>query len=173
MGMSAAKAGAILVVLAFGTVLSRLVGVHLTEIVHPRSVAIGGAVLLVVAFLLTSLLDPSWSLVAFYLVLGFQAVTMSMSMMVISAVAYVDIETEQMAGATGLFTTFQQITMALGVMLAVWTMSGMRLLYDATETDSRIYSASFVILAVFAAAGAIAMFRLDTESTGALQRGRR
>jgi len=172
MGMSAAKAGAILVVSALGTVLSRLIGVRLTEWVHPRSVAIGGAVLLVAALLITSRLDPGWPLPAFYLVLGFQAVTMSVAMMVVSALAYVDIEAEQMAGAAGLFTTFQQVTMSLGVMLAVWTMSGMRLFYGATETDSRIYSASYVILAVIAAAGAWAMRGLDSESTGALQRSR-
>lgn len=172
MGMSAAKAGAILVVSALGTVVSRLVGVRLTEIVHPRSVALGGAVALVFALLVTSRLEAAWPLAAFYCVLAFQAIAMSLAMMVVSALAYVEIEPNQMGSAAGLFTTFQQITMALGVMLGVWTMSIMRFVYHTTETDSRIYSASYLILAAFAAVGAVVMRRLDPEATGALQRAR-
>jgi EmrB/QacA subfamily drug resistance transporter len=169
MGMSAAKAGAILVVSSIGTIASRLAGVKLTQVVHPRTIAIGGASLVVLALLMTAQLDPAWPLPAFYAVLAFQAVTISIGMMVVSAVAYVDIAPGRMAQAAGLFTTIQQLTMSLGITLGVWTISGMKLFYAAGEHDGRIYSASLMILAVLAITGALSTRQLDVESVGQLQ----
>ena len=172
MGMSAARAGAILVVSAIGTVLGRLVGVRLTEHFHPRSIAITGSVMLMCGLLATSRLDPSLPLAAFYAVLFLQGIAITMAMMVVSALSYVDMEPERISAAAGLFTTLQQVTMALGVMLAVWTLSAMKLFYNAAETDSRIYSGSYLILALFAAAAVWTMWGLDREATGALRKGR-
>jgi EmrB/QacA subfamily drug resistance transporter len=173
MGMSAAKAGAILVVSSIGTIASRLAGVHITRMIHPRTVAIGGAVLLVFALLATSRLETDWPLPVFYSLLGFQAIVLSLSMMVVSASAYVDIEAERVAQAAGLFTTIQQVTMSLGVTLGVWLISGMRLFYGTSEHDSRIYSASLVILALIAVAGVNSTRKLDVHSTGMLQGDRK
>jgi EmrB/QacA subfamily drug resistance transporter len=172
MGMSAAKAGAILVVSAIGTVLGRLVGIRLTEHFHPRSVAIFGSVLLLFGLLATSRLDPALPLAAFYAVLFIQGIAITMAMMVVSALSYVDMEPERISAAAGLFTTLQQVTMALGVMLAVWTLSAMKLFYGVSETDSRIYSGSYLILALLAAGAVWTMCGLDRESTGALRKGK-
>jgi hypothetical protein len=60
--------------------------------------------------------------------------------------------------------------MSFGITVGVWTISGMRLLYDAGEHDGRIYSASIVALAVLAAVGAATMLRLDAHSVGQLSR---
>jgi len=172
MGMSAAKAGAILVVSAIGTVLGRLVGVRLADYFHPRSIAITGSVMLLCGFLATSRLDPSLPLAAFYAALFVQGLAITMAMMVVSALSYVDMEGEQISSAAGLFTAIQQVTMAVGVMFAVWTLSAMKLAYGATETDSRIYAGSYLVLAALALAGVWTMRGLDPESTGALRKGR-
>ena len=94
-------------------------------------------------------------------------------MMVVSASAYVDIEADRIAQAAGLFTTVQQVTMSLGVTLGVWLISGMRQFYGATEFDGRIYSASLVILALIAVAGANSTRKFDVQSTGMLQGSRK
>lgn len=172
MGMSAAKAGTILFVSAIGTVLGRLVGVRLAEYIHPRSIAIFGSVLLLCSLLGTSRLDPSLPLAAFYTVLFLQGIAITMAMMVVSALSYVDMEADRISAAAGLFTTIQQVTMAVGVMLAVWTLSGMKLFYGAAETDMRIYSGSYLVLALLAAAAVWTMRGLDREATGALRKGR-
>ena len=173
MGMSAAKAGAILVASSIGTIASRLAGVRITRVIHPRTVAIGGAVLLVFALLATAQLEPDWTLPVFYALLAFQAIVLSLAMMVVSASAYVDIEADRIAQAAGLFTTVQQVTMSLGVTLGVWLISGMRQFYGATEFDGRIYSASLVILALIAVAGANSTRKFDVQSTGMLQGNRK
>ncbi len=172
MGMSAAKAGSILVVSAFGTVLGRLVGLRLSRYFHPRSLAITGSVLLLLGLLGTSRLDPSLPLAAFYATLFVQGIAITMAMMVVSALSYVDMEPEQISSAAGLFTTIQQVTMAVGTMFAVWTLSAMKLAYGAAETDSQIYAGSYLILALLATAAVWTMRGLDPETTGALSKGR-
>ena len=157
---------------SIGLLVSRLVGVKLMEVVHPRTVTIYGSWLFVVALLLTARLEPGWPLPAFYAVLAFQAVTMSLGMMVISTVAYVDIPAARTAQAAGFFTTIQQLTMSFGVTLGVCTISAMRHYYVTTEHDGRIYSASLVLLSVVAALGAATTRNLDAHSLGQLRRQR-
>ena len=48
----------------------------------------------------------------------------------------------------------------------------MRLFYGANEHDGRVYSASLVILALIAVAGANSTRKLDVHSTGMLQSDR-
>jgi EmrB/QacA subfamily drug resistance transporter len=169
MGMSAAKAGSIMVVSTMGVIASRLAGVRLAQVVHPRNMAIGGALLLVLALFATAQMKPDWPLAGFYAVLGVQAVVFSASTMVINAVTYVDVEPSRMGQASNLYSMVQQLNMSLGVTLGVWLISGMRLIYATTEHDGRIYSASMMILAVFALIGAASASRLDVHSTGALR----
>jgi predicted MFS family arabinose efflux permease len=170
--MSAAKAGSIMVISSIGVIISRLAGVRLAQVVHPRNIAIGGALLTVLAFVMTAQMKPDWPRGAFYAVLGFQAVVFSISTLVINAVTYVDIEANRMGQASNLYSMVQQLTMSLGVTLGVWMISGMRLVYSATEHDGRIYSASMMILALFALFGAASASRLDEHSTGALRAGK-
>jgi predicted MFS family arabinose efflux permease len=172
MGMSAAKAGSILVISSIGVIASRLVGVRLAQVVHPRNMAIGGASLLVLALFMTAQMRPDWPLGAFYAVLGFQAVVFSLSTMVVNAVTYVDVGHSRMGQASNLYSMVQQLNMSLGVTLGVWLISGMRLAYSATEHDGRIYSTSIMILALFALFGVASTSRLDAHSTGALRAGR-
>jgi MFS family permease len=171
MGMTAAKAGSILVISTMGVMVSRLVGARLAQVVHPRNLAIGGGLLLVLALFATAQLSPDWPLGAFYAVLGFQAVVFAVSTMVINAVTYVDVEPGKIRQASNLYSMVQQLNMSLGVTLGVWLISGMRLVYSAGEHDGRIYSASVTVLAFLALIGVAAASRLDERSTGALRAG--
>jgi EmrB/QacA subfamily drug resistance transporter len=172
MGMSAAKAGSILVISTMGVIVSRLAGVRLAQVVHPRNMAIGGALLLVLALIAIAQMKPDWPLWAFYAVLGFQAIVFSLSTMVVNAVTYVDIEPDKVGQASNLYSMVQQLNMSLGVTLGVWLISGMRLAYSTGEHDGRIYSASMMILAVVALFGAASTSRLDVHSTGTLRASR-
>jgi EmrB/QacA subfamily drug resistance transporter len=173
MGFNPAKAGAILILPTIGTIVSRLVGVRLTQVVHPRTVAIVGTAVLVATLLINTQFEPSWPLPAFCIALAVQSVAMSIAMMVISASTYMDVEPERMNRAAGLFTTIQQLTMSLGVTLGVWTISLMQLLYTSGEHDGRVYSGSILILAALAALGLFTTRKLDAEATGALRAARK
>jgi hypothetical protein len=89
------------------------------------------------------------------LVLLFQGLSLSTALMVIAPATYVDLGPERMASATNVYTTAQQVTMSLGVIAGVWTITAMRWLTDATAQDNRGYSASMLTLAMF---GVLAMF---------------
>lgn len=74
-----------------------------------------------------------------------------------------------MGAATGLFSTIQQLTLSLGVVVGVGSLTGMRWLYATGQHDMRIYSGSIMALSAMAVAGLLAAYRLDPDSTGALR----
>lgn len=170
LGLKPAVAGAILIVPTIATMFSRLVGVRLTQLVHPRNVAIWGSALLVASLLINAAFDVGWPLPLFALALAVQSIAMSTAMMVISASTYMDVEQGRMGRASSLFTTLQQLTMSVGVTLGVWTMSGMRLFYATGEHDNRIYSGSILVLAAIAAIGLVTTRKLDVQAMGALRK---
>jgi EmrB/QacA subfamily drug resistance transporter len=173
MGFRPATAGAIMIMPTIGMVLSRIIGVPLTRIVHPRSVAIGGAAMLVAMLFVNTGFDSRWPLPAFAVALTAQSVAISVAMMVISASTYMEVEPERMSRAAALFTTIQQLTLSLGVMLGVWCINGLRLFYATGEHDNRVYSGSILILAALAALGLVSTRKLDVEATGALRAARK
>ena len=65
--------------------------------------------------------------------------------------------------------TARQRTPSSYVTIAVWTISGMRLVYDTGDHDGRIYSASLIMVAGLAAWGALAVRKLDVATLGQLQ----
>lgn len=173
LGLSPGTTGAILIVPTIGTILSRIVGARVTQVLHPRNVAIGGAMLLVAALLVNAGFNTDWPLFAIGLALAAQSVAVSVAMMVIGASTYMDVEPERMSRASGMYTTVQQLTMSMGVTLGVWAISGMRLFYDTGEHDSRIYSGAVLVLAALAALGLFTTRKLDVEAMGALRAARK
>jgi hypothetical protein len=134
---------------------------------------VGGAAILVVTLLINSGFNPRWPLPLFALALAAQSTAMSVAMMIIGASTYVDVEAERTARATSLFTTIQQLTLSLGVMVGVWTISGMRQFYGTGQHDTRIYSGSILVLAALAAVGLVTTRKLDLEAMGALRPARK
>jgi EmrB/QacA subfamily drug resistance transporter len=169
MGMSPARAGTFLVMIAAGALCSRLVGASLVRALHPRVVAIGGTAMLAVAFLACACLRPSWPPAAFYAVLWLQGLASAVPMLVIGAVAYVDIAPERTAAATGFYSTIQQLGLPLGVTTAVWTLRLMHGAAGFAANDSRAYVGGLLILAAAALIPLAAARKLSVEATGALR----
>jgi EmrB/QacA subfamily drug resistance transporter len=169
MGMTPAQAGILTMMSAVGALLSRVIAKPLLQQVHPRTVAISCAALLVGALLLTASLHVGLPRPVFWIVLGLQSLLVATALMVISAVAYVDIEPQRAAAAAGFYSTVQQLTLPLGVTAAVWTIAAMRWIDHSTAFESRTYSGSLILLSVLALFAVLAARRLDDRSTGALR----
>jgi len=169
MGMSAVQSGTLVVASTFGALFSRLLGAPLMRVVHPRRIAVTGACFVVLMLLLTSLLQPELPRPLFLILLFGQGLALSVPLMIISAVAYVDIPADRLGAAAGLYTTMQQITLPLGVTAGVWTISLMRWLAQSDATDRATYSGSLVMLAGIAVLGAFATGRISRDSLTALR----
>ncbi len=172
MGMSAARTGSLLVISAVGVIFTRLISGALLRAIHPRSIAIGGSLLLGLALFMTSRLHAGLPIWVFYAVLGFQSLMVAMPLIVVTPVMYLDIESDRFGQAAGLFATLQQLSMSLGVTVGVWALAGMRWYHGASEFDSRVYSGGIAMIALIATLAVFSTIKLDAESTEALRGGK-
>jgi len=170
MGMNAAQAGLLLVAGTVGALISRTIGAPLMRRAHPWHVATGGAACLVVTLVLMSAAGAALPWPLFAALLLVQGVAMSIALMIISAVAYVDVPAERLAAATGFYTTIQQLTLSLGVTAGVWAIGAMRWLRQSGPNDGATYHGSFLLLAGLGALGIYATSRLSRESLATLSR---
>jgi EmrB/QacA subfamily drug resistance transporter len=169
MGMSAAQSGMLIVASTFGALVSRLLGAPLMRRAHPWPIAVGGTVSVVLTLLLTTTLRAELPVGVFLALLFSQGLAVSVPLMMVSAVAYVDIPSERLGAATGLYTTVQQLTLSLGVTVAVWAISLTRWLAHSGNADGRTYVGSMALLAVLAAGAVYATSRISHTSLGALR----
>ncbi|HWT31030.1 MAG TPA: MFS transporter [Propylenella sp.] len=170
MGMNAAEAGILIVAIALGALISRVLTTHLVRRAHPHSVAVCGAAVVVLVLLAASmLLQPELPKAWFFALLCAQGIAINVALVIISAVAYVDVPSERTGAATGLYTTLQQFTLSLGVTAGVWAIAVMGW-FGHGDTDHATYSGSVVMLAVVAALGVYATGTISRGSLGALRK---
>ena len=170
MGMSAANSGMLTVAGAVGSLLCRFLAAPLMRMAHPRTIAMGGAFCVSLVLVITATLHPELPRAAFLAILFTQGLATAIPLMLISAVAYVDIPPERLGAATGFYTTVQQITLSLGVTAGVWAVSAMRWVAHTSVNEGRTYSGSLVMLAMLAVIGAYATSKINPASLGALRR---
>lgn len=173
MGMSAAQTGTIVIMGTFGALASRFLGGPLLRLVHPHRVTAFAALVFALTVAALSLLRPEWPKPAFYILSGIQGLALAVGLLVIMPAAYVDLPPERNAAATSLYATAQQLTMALGVVLAVSTLSVAHWITGPAGGDMRAYARCFLMLGVFALIAAAIARRFDVETMGRLrpQRG--
>ena len=169
MHKSASETGLLLVMTSLGALLSRLVGGAFLRIAHPWTLAVYGAGALAVMLAINAGLHADWPRAVIVVLLLLQGLALSTSLMVIGPATYVDLGPEKMAAATTIMAVVQQLTVSLGIIAGVWTITGLRWLTGATATDNIAYSASML---TFAAFGVIAVFvtrRIDMAAMDSLK----
>jgi EmrB/QacA subfamily drug resistance transporter len=169
MHKSASQSGLLLIMTSFGALLARLVSSPLLRYLHPRSLAVYGCVAYVIILFVNSGLQPDWPQPVFMLLLMLQGLTMSIGLLVVAPATYVDLGNERMAAATTFYATVQQLTMSLGVIAGVWSITGMRWLTGATPHDNLAYKGSMLALAGLALIATMIVRRLDAETVGSLK----
>ncbi|MBV9842539.1 MAG: MFS transporter [Sphingomonadaceae bacterium] len=169
MGMTPAQSGMLVVASTCGALMSRFLSGTLMRGAHPRRIAMAGTVCVVIALLLTSSLRPGFPRSWFVAALFTQGLASSIPLMIISAVAYVDVAAERLGAATGFYTTIQQLTLSLGVTAGVWTIGAMRWFAGSGASDGITYEGGLAMLAGLAALAIYATARLSHDSLGALR----
>ena len=169
MGMNAAEAGMLMVAIALGALISRTFTTRLVGRAHPHSVAVCAAVIVVLVLLLASmLLQPELPKPLVFVLLCALGIAINVALVIISAVAYVDVPSERTGAATGLYTTLQQFTLSLGVTAGVWTIAIMGW-FGHRDAEHSTYVGSVVMLAAVAAFGVYATSTISRTSLGALR----
>lgn len=135
---------------------------------HPWHIAVYGTGALVLMLLINWGLQAEWPRPVFMLLL-LQGLSLSIALLVIAPATYVDLGPERMATATTFYATVQQLTMSLGVIAGVWSITAMRWLTDATPHDNRAYSGSMITLAMFGLIAMLVARKLDADAVGSLK----
>jgi sugar phosphate permease len=115
---------------------------------------------------LSAAFRPSWPVALIYIVLLLNGFFQSLQFMAYNTIAYADVPRPQMSTATSFYTTFQQMSLTLGIAMsaAVLAASVRALGHDGPRLSD--FSVAFLAVAVISLAAPVLSRRLD-KSAGA------
>ena len=116
-GMTAAASGAIVLTIAVGAMITKLLAGPVLRRTGFRTALLVNGVLAVVGYAIVGWFRPGWPLWAMIPVLFVSGLAMSFQFSSYNVLAYEEIPPERMSAATGFYTTFQQLLLSVGVSL--------------------------------------------------------
>jgi len=147
-GASATMSGSITLASALGAfAMKPLVGPTLRWLGY-RGTLLWNTVLQSAFVLLLALLTTAWPLWAVFLVLLMNGTSRSLHFTSLNSLAYSEVPQERLSAATSLYSTAQQLSMALGVVLGSSVLSVSVALHNRPEPLLGDFSAAFVAVAL-------------------------
>lgn len=143
-GMTAFQSGLLFMASMIGNLCMKPATIWVTRKFNFRAVLIGNGFLLATAIFLQAFLNPEipiWLIVA---LLFFSGMTRSMQFSSLSALAYSDIPQSDMSNANTMYSTLQQISIAMGI-----TFAAMSLHFAAIFNGNKTYKLEDFQLALF------------------------
>ena len=114
-GMSALHSGLITFTSSVGSLAMRLVAPGILRRLGFRAVLSWIGMVATLLLALTAAFRPGWPLVAIYAILLANGFFQSLQFMAYNTIAYADVPRAQMSTATSFYTTFQQMSLTLGI----------------------------------------------------------
>ncbi|MFC0409673.1 DHA2 family efflux MFS transporter permease subunit [Roseomonas elaeocarpi] len=147
-GASASVSGSITLASALGAfAMKPLVGPTLRRLGY-RGTLLWNTVLQSGLVLLLALLTTAWPLWAVFIVLLLNGTSRSLHFTSLNSLAYSEVPQERLSAATSLYSTAQQLSMALGVVLGSSVLSVSVALHSREEPILGDFSAAFVVVAL-------------------------
>jgi Na+/melibiose symporter-like transporter len=171
-GLSAAQSGLITFVSSVGSLGMRLVAPGILRRLGFRNVLMWIGFIATLILALSAAFRPSWPIALIYIVLLLNGFFQSLQFMAYNTIAYADVPRPQMSTATSFYTTFQQMSLTLGIAIsaAVLAASVRALGHDGPQLSD--FSVAFLAVAVISLAAPVLSRRLD-KSAGAELSGHR
>jgi Na+/melibiose symporter-like transporter len=171
-GLSAVHSGLITFISSVGSLAMRLAAPIILRRLGFRNVLIWIGLIATLLLAATAAFRPSWPVVAIYFILLLNGFFQSLQFMAYNTIAYADVPRPQMSTATSFYTTFQQMSLTLGIAISAAVLAAsVRLLGHAQPLLSD-FSVAFLIVASISLAAPIVSLRLD-KSAGAELSGHR
>jgi MFS family permease len=170
-GRTAAESGAITFAGVAGALLSRSIGVTLVKRFAMRTVTVAAMAAGAAAMAATALIRPDWPIAMTWGLLALAGFLQSTALIVLGAIAYVDVAPGRMAAATSFYTTVQQMTMSLGVSLGVILLTISQWASPAPAQAPLHFAHAFIVLGGVLLAGVAAATRFRSDAGESL-RGR-
>jgi EmrB/QacA subfamily drug resistance transporter len=163
-GMSAARSGMITFTGSVGSLAMRAAAPVMLRRLGFRNVLVW--IGLIATFFLASsaAFRPSWPLAAIYVVLLLNGFFQSLQFMAYNTIAYAEVPRSIMSTATSFYTTFQQMSLTLGIAISAAVLAGsMRVLGHAQPLLSD-FSVAFLVVAGIALTAPLLSLRLDNSA---------
>lgn len=171
-GYSAAQSGLITFIGSIGSLAMRGCAPWFLQRLGFRTVLSWVGALATVLLALTAAFRPSWPLTLIYAVLMANGFFQSLQFMAYNTIAYADVPPEDMSAATSFYTTFQQMSLTLGIAVSAAALAASIGVTHHAQPMLPDFSAAFLFVAAISMTAPLLAARLD-PSAGAELSGHR
>ncbi|WP_371823949.1 MFS transporter [Phyllobacterium sp. 628] len=165
-GLSAARAGGIMVATALGSMLMKTVAPKILRRFGFRASLIVNGLIATFGYAVCAAFRPDWPLPLIFAILMCCGFFMSFQFTAYNTVAYDEIGRERMSSATSFYTTFQQLMLSLGICTGALALSGSMLARDHATPVITDFSAAFLVVTAISLTATIWNIRFS-QSAGA------
>ncbi|HVC63313.1 MAG TPA: DHA2 family efflux MFS transporter permease subunit [Acetobacteraceae bacterium] len=171
-GLSALHSGLITFVSSVGSLAMRLAAPIFLRRLGFRNVLVWVGLLATFLLAATAGFRPSWPVVAIYVVLLLNGFFQSLQFMAYNTIAYADVPRALMSTATSFYTTFQQMSLTLGIAISAAVLAASVRLLGHPGPLLPDFSVAFLVVASVALVAPVVSLRLD-KAAGAELSGHR
>jgi len=112
----------------------------------------------------TAFFRPSWPMTWIYAVLLAGGFLQSLQFMAYNTIAYADVPRRRMSAATSFYTTFQQLSLSLGIAISAAALAGSAALYGHAELMLPDFTVAFLVVAAVSMLAPVASTGLRPEA---------
>ena len=163
-GLSALQSGMITFVGAIGSLPMRLVAARFLRHLGFRAVLVWFGLLAVLLVATCAGFRPNWPMPAIYGVLFVLGFVQSLQFIAYNTIAYADVPRPEMSAATSFYTTFQQMTLSLGIAVSAAVLAAAVSLRGHTGPLLDDFSVAFLSVAAVAALAPLLSLRFDKDA---------
>jgi EmrB/QacA subfamily drug resistance transporter len=171
-GLSAAQSGLITFVSSLGSLAMRLCAPVFLRRFGFRNVLVWIGLIATLLLAASAAFRPSWPVAVIYAVLLANGFFQSLQFMAYNTIAYADVPRPQMSVATSFYTTFQQMSLTLGIAMSAAALAASKHLLGHADLTLSDFSVAFLTVATISLAAPLLSLRLD-RSAGAELSGHR
>jgi hypothetical protein len=154
-GMSAAKAGQIVIAGALGSMLMKFVSRRILQKIGFRNSLMINGIAGTLVYGSCAAFRPDWPIVLIFVILAIGACLMSMQFIVYNTVAYDEISEDRMSSATSFYTTLQQLMLSLGICIGALALNSSMAVRGNAHLDLSDFSVAFIVVTVVSLAATI------------------
>jgi EmrB/QacA subfamily drug resistance transporter len=163
-GMSAVQSGLLTFVSAAGSLAMRVAAPILLRRLGFRNALVWNGLITSLFLGSYALFRPGWPILAIYAVLLAGGFFQSLQFTAYNTIAYADIPRDRMSAATSFYSTFQQLSLSMGITVAAVSLAASEALLRHTGPELIDFSIGFLVITCSAALSSVASFRLAPDA---------
>ncbi len=160
-GMSAAQSGLITFASSIGSLMMRVTAPTLLRRLGFRTVLIWVGTVAVALVAMIAMIRPSWPQPLIYTLLVTSGFFQSLQFMAYNTIAYADVPRTRMSVATSFYTTFQQMSLTLGIAVSASALAASLAIHGRTEPLLGDFTLAFLVVAAISGLAPLVSLQLD------------